>query len=132
MNPAIIQTLKRGFFSSQSSIANRHVEHFPQAVAGENQQMSIALLSLVATGVRRLCPSRKTHHTHPHKVHYGLYQYQEGSSEDDLPFSGNIFGAVYNSHAAALTKMATKTPNKFMRIMSTLFELAGYVLALRL
>jgi hypothetical protein len=63
------------------------------------------------------------------KVYYGLYQFQHGSCEDDLPFSGNIFGAVYKAHAASLAKMAEKTPNKFLRIMLTLFELAGYVLS---
>ncbi|KAH6912305.1 hypothetical protein BKA70DRAFT_1219437 [Coprinopsis sp. MPI-PUGE-AT-0042] len=105
-NPAIIETLKEAFFSSSNGAGTRHIDHFP--VKKDKRQIPIPLLALAATG-----------------VHYGLYQYKDGSRDDKLPFSGNIFSSVYAAHQDALETLSLKSKKTFCRIMSTIFDLVA-------
>ncbi|KAH6906002.1 hypothetical protein BKA70DRAFT_1224936 [Coprinopsis sp. MPI-PUGE-AT-0042] len=105
-NPAIINTLKEAFFSSSHGAGTRHIDHFP--VKNGQRQIPIPLLALAATG-----------------VHYGLYQYKDGSKNDKLPFSGNIFTSIYMAHEDALKTLSTKSNKTFRCIMSTIFDLVA-------
>jgi hypothetical protein len=54
MNPAVIDTLKQGYFSTSNNAGSHVLGDFP--LIGEVRHMSIPLLALAATGVRPLSP----------------------------------------------------------------------------
>ncbi|KAH6866129.1 hypothetical protein BKA70DRAFT_1500328 [Coprinopsis sp. MPI-PUGE-AT-0042] len=106
MSPAIIDTLKQGFFSPSHNSGTHVLDGFP--THREARHMSIPLLALAATG-----------------VHYGLYQFKDGAKDNTLTFSGNLFLGVYEGHHNNLQGILQKSPRTFHRVMSTIFTLTA-------
>ncbi|KAH6888312.1 hypothetical protein BKA70DRAFT_1572972 [Coprinopsis sp. MPI-PUGE-AT-0042] len=106
LHPAIIETIKQGFFATFSSAATRYVDDFP--FVKDKHHLPASMLALAATA-----------------VHYGLYRFKDGSKNGPLAFSGDIFSGVYRSHMLALSQMLDTSVKTFNRIMATIFDLTG-------